>query len=104
MGLAESKLSIQLENAVVKKDTRSLKKLLKTERYDVKYLEGALVKAAEANNLNAVQLLLDHVKPSEIWRLNNELTNALCVVFSAAAKVGRDKLMRFAVDNYKVER
>ena len=68
----------------------------KEERYDVKYLERALIKAAETNNVDAVQLLLDHVKPSKFWVLD-ELTDALQVAFSAAAEAGRDEFIRFAV-------
>ena len=37
--------------------------------------------------MDVVQLLLDHVE-------SDDVTDALWVVFSAAAKVGRDELMR----------
>ena len=87
---SEKKHSSLLENAVEKNDTRSIKNILTTERYDFKCLEGALNKAVEANNVDVVQLLLDHV---ESWLV----TDALGVVFSAAAKAGRDEFMRFAV-------
>ena len=86
------KLSDLLENVVSKNDTRSLKTLLKGERYDVEYLERALVKAAETKNMDVVQLLLDHVVES--WF---NVTNALLVVFSTAAKLGRDEFMRLTV-------
>ena len=85
-----SKHSSLVENAVAKNDTHLLKKLLNEELLDVKHLEGALTRAATDNNVDVVQLLLDHSLP---W----EETKALWVVFSAAAKAGRDKFMRFAV-------
>ena len=52
-----------LENAVAKNDTLSLKSLLEGEIYKLGYLKAALVKAVEANNVDVVQLLLDHVEP-----------------------------------------
>ena len=59
----ESKHSSLLENAVVKNDRGSLKSLLNGEIYQLGYLKAALVKAVEANNVDVVQLLLDHVEP-----------------------------------------
>ena len=53
------KLSNLLKNAVANNETRLLKTLLTAERYEAEYLEGALIKAAEANNMGVVQLLLD---------------------------------------------
>ena len=86
----ENEHSSLLENAVVKNDRGSLKSLLNGEIYKLGHLKVALVKAVEANNVDVVQLLLDHV---QAW----QEIDALCVVFSAAAKLGREELMRFVV-------
>ena len=85
---SESKHIRLLHKAVANNDIRSLKKLLKAERYDFIYFTGALTKAAAANNVDAVQLLLDDVQPGQV-------TDALKVVFRAAAKVRRSEFIRF---------
>ena len=87
IGLEESKLSDLIENDIVKNDTRSLKKHLNGKRYKVKYLEGSLIKAVDANIVEVVQLLLDHVKL-------DDLNDALRVVFSAATELERKEFMR----------
>ena len=73
-----------LEDAVAKNDIRSMKKLLATaKRCDMKCIKRALTRAVEANNVDAVQLLLDQVNLLHI-------TDALWAVFSAAAEAGKD--------------
>ena len=84
---SKSKHSSLLEKAVANNDTRSLKQLLKAERYDFKNSKEVLTKAVEANNVDAVQLLLDRV-------VSLELLDALWVVFREAAKAGRDEFLR----------
>ena len=80
-------LSLKLDEAVVNSDVESLKHLLQ-KKLEWKYLERALVKASAANNVDAVQLLLDDVQPGQV-------TDALKVVFRAAAKVRRSEFIRF---------
>ena len=83
----ESKDNGLLEDAVAKNDIRSMKKLLAAaKRCDMKCIKRALTRAVEANNVDAVQLLLDHVNLLHI-------TDALWTVFSAAAEAGRNALM-----------
>ena len=65
MGLSESKFSNLLENSVAEYDTQLLKNLVNEKRYELKYLEGALVKAAQSNNVDAVELLLAHVESDD---------------------------------------
>ena len=76
-----------LDKAVANNDIRSLKQLLKVERYDFKYLKGVLTKAVEFNHVDVVQLLLDHVE-------SRDVTDALWAVFSAAVEAGRNEFMR----------
>ena len=77
--------SLKLEEAVVKSDVELLDRLLE-KKLEWKCLEGALVKASAATNVDAVQLLLDHVE-------SRHVTDALRVMFRAAATAGRDDFM-----------
>ena len=71
----------------MKKDTSLVRNLLKAEKYKFRFLEASLTQAAAAGNVDVVQLLLDHVNSGDV-------TAALWVVFSAAAKAGKDEFMR----------
>ena len=87
---AEGKeLSLKLEEAVGDSNVDLLKFLLK-KKLELKCLEGALVKASAANNVDVVQLLLDHVESLNV-------TDALWIVFRTASEFGKEAFIKLTV-------